>query len=115
MLQISAHVILIETCHDSSSPSESLTLVSQTSTMEHQHMEECHFSDRDESSLPKLDSRVKVWRRSVERHADCCIGRVTAFGGGSIITVRTPTRLNLTVVHGSSVMAAGLSLRDFST
>lgn len=43
------------------------------------------FSDESRFCLRKLDGRVKVWRRPGERYADCCIDRVTAFGGGSIM------------------------------
>lgn len=67
------------------------------------------FSDESRFCLRKLDARVKVWRRRGERYADCCIDRVTAFGGGSImvwggISITGKTRLvpiegNLTAVR----------------
>ena len=43
------------------------------------------FSDESRFCLRSLDGRVKVWRRRGERFADCCINRVTAFGGGSVM------------------------------
>ena len=43
------------------------------------------FSDESRFCLRKLDGRIKVWRRRGERHADCCIDRVTPFNGGSVM------------------------------
>ncbi len=52
------------------------------------------FSDESKFCLQKLDGRVKVWQRPGERHADCCIDHVTAFGGGRI-SITGKTRLVL--------------------
>ena len=43
------------------------------------------FSDEDRLCLNKVDGRVRAWRRPGERFADCCIDRVTVYGGGSVI------------------------------
>lgn len=43
------------------------------------------FSDESRFCLRKVDGRIKVWRRPGERFADCCVDRVTAFGGGSVM------------------------------
>ena len=43
------------------------------------------FSDESRFCLRKNDGRVRVWRRQGERFAECCIDRVTAYGGGSVM------------------------------
>ena len=62
------------------------------------------FSDECRFCLRKLDGRVKVWRRPGERFADCCIDRVTAFGGGSVMVwggISLTGKTRLVVVEGN--------------
>jgi hypothetical protein len=40
------------------------------------------FSDESIFCLGQLN---QVWRRRGERYADCCTGRITYFGGGSVM------------------------------
>ena len=67
------------------------------------------FSDESRFCLPKLDGRVKVWRRRGERYADCCTDGVTAFGGGSVmvwgvgISLTGKTRLVIIEGHLNAV------------
>ena len=63
------------------------------------------FSDESRFCLKNNDARIRVWRRRGERFADCCVDRVTPFGGGSVmvwgggisITGKTP----LIIVDGN--------------
>ena len=43
------------------------------------------FSNELRFCLRKLDGRIKVSRRPGEQFAGCCVDRVTAFGGGSVM------------------------------
>ncbi len=66
--------------------------------------EKVMFSDESRFCLRKLDGRVKVWRRPGERFADCCIDRVTAFGGGSVMVwggISLTGKTRLVVVQGN--------------
>lgn len=62
------------------------------------------FSDEVRLCLRHTDRRRRVYRRIGEEHADACVERVTAFGGGSImvwggISLRGKTQL--VVVDGN--------------
>ena len=45
------------------------------------------FSDESRFCLKHNDARIRVWRRRGERFADCCVDRVTPFGGGSVMVL----------------------------
>ena len=62
------------------------------------------FTDESRFCLRKLDGRVKVWRRGGERFADCCIDRVTAFGGGSVMVwggISAQGKTQLIIIDGN--------------
>ncbi len=62
------------------------------------------FSDESRFCLRKLDGRVRVWRRRGERFADCCIDKVTAYGGGSVMIwagISMTGKTRLVVVNGN--------------
>lgn len=62
------------------------------------------FSDESRFALRKNDGRVKVWRRRGERFADCCIDRVTAFGGGGVMVwggISMTGKTQLLIVDGN--------------
>ena len=56
------------------------------------------FTDEMRACLPHIDGRRHAWRWRGERHSECCVEPVTAFGGGSVmvwggITLTTKTHL----------------------
>ena len=62
------------------------------------------FSDEARFCLHKVDGRVRVWRRSGERFADCCIERVTAYCGGSVMVwggISFAGKTRLVVINGT--------------
>ena len=60
------------------------------------------FSDEARFCLRTADGRV--WRRPGERFADCCIERVTAYGGGSVMVwggISFSEKTRLVVINGT--------------
>ncbi len=62
------------------------------------------FSDESRFCIRKVDGRTRVWRRSGERYANCCIDRVIAFGGGSVMVwggISLAGKTRLIIVNGN--------------
>ena len=62
------------------------------------------FSDESRFCLRKLDGRIKVWRCPGKRFADCCVDRVTPFGGGSVMVwggISAVGKTPLIVINGN--------------
>lgn len=62
------------------------------------------FSDESRFCLRKVDGRARVWRRRGERFANCCIDRVTAYGGGSVMVwggISTAGKTDLVIINGN--------------
>lgn len=50
-----------------------------------QRWQEVLFSDESRFNLSHADGRIRVWRRTGERYAACCIQEVNRWSGGSVI------------------------------
>ena len=64
------------------------------------------FSDESRFCLRKNDGRVRVWRRQGERFTECCIDRVTAYGGGSVMVwagISIAGKTQLIIVDGTTI------------
>lgn len=71
------------------------------------------FTDESRFTLSTNDRRVRVWRRSGERFADCNIVEFDPFGGGSVMVwagICMDDRTDLIVVAGGAL--TGLRYRD---
>jgi len=66
------------------------------------------FTDESRFCLRSPDGRERVWRRTGERFAQCCISPRTPFGGGSIMVwagVSLHARTNLVLIENGSLTA----------